>query len=214
MFVSDWMTRKVYTVSPSNSVSEAIRLLKEKGVKHLPVVSNGKLKGIVSDRNIKDFSPSEATSLDIFELHYLLSKTRISRIMKSNVVTTSPDAPVEKSAMLMLDNNIGCLPVIDKGRLCGIISDRDIFRVLVDITGIRHGGHRIWTVLDDSPGSIKALADIVRKYGFQLQSILTSYEGVKEGQRSVAMRIKGKGNFRQMNLELESTYKKIIVIKG
>ncbi len=214
MFVKDWMTKKVFTVTPDDSVSTAARILKEKNIKHLPVVKNGKIKGIISDRDIKEYIPSKATSLDVYELHYLLAKTRVKEIMKKKVITTTPDTPIEEAALTMLEKNIGSLPVLEKGRLVGIISDRDIFRVVVDITGIRHGGHRIYAVVEDRPGSIKDVADIIRKHGFSLQSILTSYEGVKEGLRKVVISTKGKGNFRALKAELEGTFKSVIIKKG
>ncbi len=214
MFVSEWMTRKVISVRPDDSVSEVIKTLKGKGIKHIPVAEHGKVKGIVSDRDIKNFTPSKATSLDIYELHYLLEKTRVREIMKTKVITTAPDTPVEEAAMVLYDKNIGCLPVVDSGRLIGIISDRDIFRALVDITGIRHQGHRIFVSIEDRPGSIKDIADIIRKYGFSLQSILTSYERVKEGHRNIVIRTKGPGNFKALRAELECTYAGVRILKG
>ncbi len=214
MYVRDWMTKRVFTVSPDDSVSEAARIMRKRGIKHLPVVRNGKVKGILSDRDIKEYLPSKATSLDVYELHYLLAKTKVKEVMKREVITTTPSTPVEMAAMIMHDRNIGCLPVVEKGSLVGIISDRDIFRVLVDITGVRHGGHRIYLLLEDRPGTIKEVADIVRKHGFSLQSILTSYESVRGGYRRVVIRTKGKGNFRAMKAELEGTYRDVEVIKG
>src|SRR3989304_8349002 len=106
MFVSDWMTRKVFTVAPDDSVSDAIRLIREKGIKHIPVVKDNRLKGIVSDRDIRDFSPSRATTLDVYELHYLLARTKVREIMKPRVFTTSPDTPAEEAAKLMYDKKI------------------------------------------------------------------------------------------------------------
>ncbi len=214
MFVKDWMTKKVYTVGPDASVSEASKILREKKIKHLPVLKDGKLKGILSDRDIKEYIPSKATTLDIYELHYLLAKTKVKEIMKRKVFTTTPDTPVEEAAKIMYDQDIGSLPVLDRGALVGIISDRDIFRVLVDITGVRHGGHRVCVVVDDRPGSIKEVADIIRKHGFSLQSILTSYEGIKEGYRKVVIRTKGKGNFKALKSELEGIYRGVSIIKG
>lgn len=214
MFVADWMTKKVFTVSPDDSISDAAKLAKEKGIKHLPVVTGEKIKGILSDRDIKEYVPSKATSLDVYELHYLLAKTRVKEVMKTRVFTTSSDTPVEAAAMVMYDQNIGCLPVIDRGKLIGIISDRDIFRVLVDVTGIRHGGHRVSVPIEDKPGSIKDIADIIRKHGFMLQSILTSYEGVKAGRRDIVIRMKGKGNFKAMKTELEGTYRGVSITRG
>lgn len=203
MFVSHWMTKKVFTLSPDDSVSDAVTLMKEKGIKHIPVLKNDKLKGIISDRDIKEFSPSKATTLDIYELHYLFAKTKVKDVMKPRVITTSAETPVEEAAMVMYDNAVGCLPVTEGRRLVGIISDRDIFNVLIGITGVRHGGLRIYVTLEDRPGSIKEVADIVRAHGFSLQSILTSYEWVKQGHRRVVVRTKGKGDAKGLKAALE-----------
>ncbi len=214
MFVSNWMTKNVFAVTPDDSISDAIRLLKEKGIKHLPVVEGDRVRGILSDRDIKEYTPSKATTLDIYELHYLLAKTKIKEVMKKQVITTTPDTPIEEAAMILYDRNIGCLPVVENERLVGIISEKDIFRTLIDITGIRKGGHRINIIVSDRPGSIKEVADMIRKYGFMLQSILTSYEGLKEGYRNIVIRTKGTGDFESLQAELEKTYKDIIIRKG
>jgi len=207
MFVSDWMTKKVFTVEPDDYLADAIFIMREKQIKHIPVLKNGRLKGIISDRDIKEFSPSKATTLDIYELHYLLAKTKIKEIMKAKVVTTTPDTPVEEAALALLDHTIGCLPVMEGEGLAGIISDRDIYRALVDITGVRHGGHRICVTIEDRAGSIREVADIVRKNNFRLQGILTSYEGVREGYRKVVIRTKGKGDFKQLKEDIEGAFK-------
>jgi acetoin utilization protein AcuB len=214
MYVSDWMSKKVFTVNADDYLSDALSLMKEKGIKHVPVVKNGKLKGILSDRDINEYSPSKATSLDIYELHYLLAKTRIREIMKTRVITTTADTPVEEAAMIMLDNNIGCLPVIDGGEVSGIISDKDIYRALVDITGVRHGGNRICVTIEDRAGSIKDVADIIRKHNFRLQGILTSYEGVRDGYRKVVIRTKGKGDFSSLKAEVEDAFRTCQIRKG
>lgn len=213
MFVSDWMTRKVFTVSPEESIYDTIRLIKEKKIKHVPV-EDEKLVGIISDRDINEFSPSKATALDIYEVHYLLAKTKVKEVMKKKVFTTTPDTPIEDAAMLMYDRNIGCLPVLENNRLAGIISDRDIFRALVDITGVRHGGHRISMTVEDRPGSVREVADIIRKYDFHLQSILTSYEKTVEGYRNIVIRTKGAGKFGSLKAELVGSYKDVKIKKG
>jgi acetoin utilization protein AcuB len=214
MFVSDWMTRKVFTVSPDDSISDAVSLIKEKGIKHIPVLKDEKLRGIISDRDIKEYTPSKATTLDVYELHYLLAKTKVKEVMKTKVYTTSPDTPIEEAAMLMRDQKIGCLPVMENNKVVGIISDRDIFKVLVDITGVRHGGHRVSVMVEDRPGSVREVADIIRKYGFSLQSILTSYERVDPGYRNVVIRAKGSGKFGSLKAELMGTYKGVKIRKG
>ena len=215
MYVSDWMTKKVIILYPDDYLSDAIAMMREHEVRHLPVVKNDKLKGILSDRDIKEFSPSKATTLDVYELHYLLAKTKVQDVMMQKVITTTPDTPVEVAALMMLDKSIGCLPVMNEsGRLVGIISDKDIFRALVDITGVRYGGNRICVTLEDRPGSIKEVADIVRKHNFRLQGILTSYEGVREGYRRVVIRTKGKGDFNKLKQDIEALFKICQIRKG
>jgi len=207
MYVSDWMTKKVVILYPDDYLSDAIAMMREHEIRHLPVVKNDKLKGILSDRDIKEYSPSKATTLDVYELHYLLAKTKVSDVMKHKVITVSPDMPVEEAAMILLDRNIGCLPVLEQGSLVGIITDKDIFRALVDITGVRHGGNRVCVTIEDRPGSIKEVADIVRKHNFRIQGILTSYEGVREGYRRVVIRTKGTGDYNKMKQDISTLFK-------
>ena len=214
MFVSDWMTRKVFTVTPDDGIYDAIKLLKEKDIKHIPVVKDGRLKGLLSDRDLRTFSPSKATTLDAYELHYLLAKTKVKEIMKTKVITTNPDTPIEEAARLMYDQNLGCLPVLENSKLVGIVSDRDIFRALVDITGVRYGGSRLYLTIEDKPGSIKDVADVIRRYGFSLQSILTSYERVPDGYRNIVIRTKGKGQFEGLKSELLASRKGVRIMKG
>lgn len=214
MFVSDWMTRKVITIAPDSSISDAVKLMKEKKIKHIPVVKNEKLKGIISDRDIREFSPSKATSLDVYELHYLLATTKVKELMRTRVFTITSGSPVEEAAMLMYDNSIGSLPVVEGSRVVGIISDRDIFKVLVDITGVRHGGHRIAVSVEDRPGSVREVADIIRKHGFSLKSILTSYEKAAKGYRNVVIRCSGEGRFGALKAELMGTLTGVKIDKG
>ncbi|MEI6152534.1 MAG: CBS and ACT domain-containing protein, partial [Deltaproteobacteria bacterium] len=208
MFVSDWMTKKVYTVTQNDSISDAIKLLKEKKVKHLPVVKDGsRIVGILSDRDIKDYTPSKVSTFDIHELNYILFTTKVSKIMVKNVLTAGPDMPIEEAAMTMYDKNIGCLPVVDKDKLIGIISDKDLFRVLVDITGVRQGGNRFYVVLKDKLGVTGEVLDVLRKHGFTLDSVLTTYEGAQKGYKRVVVRTKGvEGNIDAVNKELRELF--------
>ncbi len=209
MFVADWMTRNVYTVNPHDTVFDALKMLREKKIKHLPVVTDGVVVGLLSDRDIREFSPSKATSLDIYEMHYVLAKTEVKSIMRTEVFTTSPATPIEQAAMEMLDRGIGSLPVVENGKLVGIISDMDIFRVLVDITGIRHDGHRIFLSIDDRPGTVREVADIVRKHNFRVQSILTTYEKAEQGRRNAVLRTLGEGDFEALKKELCKSFPEV-----
>lgn len=213
MFVSDWMTTKVFTLSPDSSLADAARLTADKRIKHVPVVKGKKIKGLLSDRDINEHVLSRA-SRDVYKLHTLMAETKVKSVMKTDIVTTPPDTPIEEAAAIMLDKNIGCLPVVDRNTLAGIISDRDLFRVLVDISGVRHAGHRIYLPLKDRPGAIKDISNIIRKHDFSLQSILTSYEGIKKGYRKLVIRLKGRGNFRTLEAELVASYLGVKIKKG
>jgi len=208
MFVSDWMTKKVFTVTPDDNITTAIKLLKEKKIKHLPVVKNDTtIVGILSDRDIKDYTPSKATTFEIRELNYILFTTKVKEIMVKKAITAPPTMAIEEAAMVMYDNNIGCLLVAEQNKLVGIISDKDLFRVLVDITGVRHGGNRFYVVMKDKPGVTGEVLDIVKKHGFTLDSVLTTYEGVKKGYKRVVVRTIGKeGDLDKAQNELNKLF--------
>jgi acetoin utilization protein AcuB len=193
MFVSDWMSTNVFTVNSDTPLSEAVKILREKKIKHLPVVDKkNAVIGVLSDRDIKEYMPSKATTLDVYELHNVFLETKVTKVMKRKVFTAKPDLPIEEAAMLMYDNNIGCLPIVEYNKLVGIISDRDLFRVLVDITGVRQGGDRFYVVMPDKPGVTGEVLDIMKKHGFRVDSVLTTYEGVEKGYKRVVVRTAGK----------------------
>lgn len=211
MFVADWMTRQVITVGPDDSVQRAMHLMKDHDIKHLPVVRDGKVVGVISDRDIRTYAPSRATSLDIYEVNYLLSQAVVRDAMGARLLVIAPDAPVELAAMTMLAEDVGCLPVVAGDVLVGIISDRDIFRALVDISGARHKGHRICVVIADRAGSVKEVADIVRRHGFHLRGIMTSYENQPDGTRRAVIRTTNEGDFAPLRAELERTYGSVTI---
>jgi len=130
--VRDWMTPDPVTIGPKTTVPEAHKLMKEHDFRRLPVVDDhGRLIGIVTLSDLREAGPSPATSLSIFELNYLLAQLTIDKIMTRDVVTVSPDATIRDAANLMLKHEVGALPVMENGRLIGIITESDIFRVIV-----------------------------------------------------------------------------------
>jgi acetoin utilization protein AcuB len=193
MRVSKWMSPKVLTLQPSDSISSAIHLMKEKRIRRIPIVNGGgKLVGIVSDRDLKDVSPSRATTLDIWELHAVLDKLKISDIMTKKPFTVTPDTPIERAAQIMLEKRVEGLPVLDaKGTLVGILTEGDVFRALVDITGVGKKRTRVNFVIPDRAGSIREVADAVRAQGGTIFSILTSTSKVPAGKRELVMRVEG-----------------------
>jgi acetoin utilization protein AcuB len=189
MPVKDLMSEKLITVNFEDSVLKASKLMKDNRIQHLPVLKQGRLVGIVSDRDLKEAQPSKATTLDIHELYYLLDKLTVGSVMPSRLFTIAPDATVEKAAAVMLKHNISALPVVNpQGDLQGIITKGDVFRALVSISGIYQGDLAMGFELEDRPGSIKEITDVIRARGGRIASILTGYEGVPPGSRHLYVR--------------------------
>jgi acetoin utilization protein AcuB len=192
MLISDWMTREVITVEPDVSMMQASKILKEKQIRRLPVVDAGKkLLGIVTDRDIKEASPSKTTTLDIHELYYLLSEIKVRDIMTIKPFTITPNNTIEKAALLMMEKRVGGLPVVnEQGVIVGIITESDIFKVLISITGARYGGVQLALKLPNTPGSLKEVLELLRTEQARIISILTSYgQQQEEGFRQVYVRI-------------------------
>lgn len=137
MIVKDWMKRDPITVGLEEGVSSAWRILKDKRIRHLPVVEKGRLVGIVSDRDLREALPSPATSLSIYEVHYLLDRVKVREVMSRFVLTASPEMPIVEAARLMASHKVGCLPVVDGEKLVGIITETDVLRAFVDLASRR-----------------------------------------------------------------------------
>jgi len=135
MQVQEWMNRDVVTVTPEESFRTAMHLIRQKGIRHLPVVEGKRLVGIVTDRDLRQAAPSGATSLSIHELHYILEKVTVREIMTKQVVTIRPDQTVEDAALLLLGHRIGGLPVVREGELIGIITETDILQAFLQLRG-------------------------------------------------------------------------------
>jgi acetoin utilization protein AcuB len=189
MLVQDWMSRGVIAIDQENSMSDAAGKMKEHKVRMLPVTKKGKLVGVVSDSDLKRASASDATTLDMHELIYLLSKVKIKDIMTKNPVTVPPDYTVEETAEILMNNKISGVPVVyANGNIAGIITRDDLFKVLIDLSGLNKKGIQFAFKVEDKPGTIKELSDIIRSYGGRLASILSSYERVPSGFRIVYIR--------------------------
>ena len=214
MFVSKWMTPKVITIDKNESLGTALRLMRENRIRRLPVVSKGKLVGIVSDRDLKGALPSQATSLDVWELHGLLDRLRIADIMTRKVITTTPDATIERVALVMLEKKIEGLPVLDAaGDIVGIVTEGDIFRALTEVTGVGRKTTRISLVIPDKPGSIMEVADVVRAKGGRIFSILSTHAKVPNGNRELVVRVEMAGpKAAEVRKELSAKYGEVSVL--
>jgi acetoin utilization protein AcuB len=177
MLVENWMSKDVVTIDVNDSMQDATRLLKEHNIRGLPVMENGKLVGVVTDRDLKKASASDATTLEIHELLYMISRIKVKEIMTKNPITIPVDSTIDAAAEVLLENKLSGAPVVDdKGQVVGIITQIDIFRVIISLTGARKKGIQFGFQLEDRPGSIKEVADIIRKYGCRLMSILSSHD--------------------------------------
>ena len=191
MLVKDWMTKDPVTITDETSMMKAIHIMKERRFRRLPVLHEGLLVGMVTDRDLKEASPSKATTLDVHELYYLLAELQIKEIMSRNPLAVSPEDTVERAAQLMLEKTISGLPVVDEtGHLVGIITQSDVFKAFIHITGVHQGGVQFALRLEDRPGLIKEVVDLLRAKGARFVSLLSSYATSQEGFRDVYIRVK------------------------
>jgi acetoin utilization protein AcuB len=203
-FLRERIQRKPITISPDASFFEARNLIHEKGIRHLPVVDkNNKLVGIVTDRDIRQAAPSDATLLSVQELNYLLGKLKVSAFMtpKDKLITITPDALIEEAVQLMHDHKIGCLPVVEGGKLFGIFTETDVLDHFVDVFGFKQKGTRLTLALEDKPGTLLEVLQVFKKHNVNVISIVTPSFMV-EGKRIAAIRIKTE-DYRQIVKDLE-----------
>lgn len=166
MLVRYWMSPNGVTIGPQDSMQQAVVLMKEHDIRLLPVTHKNKIEGVISDRDLKRASASDATTLEIHELLYLLSKIRVADIMSRPAITVPVDFTIEETAELLLENKISGAPVVDRhGQLAGVITKDDLFRALVALTGLKKRGLHISLLLADQPGTIMTVANRVREAG-------------------------------------------------
>lgn len=171
MFVKNKMIANPFTISPDQTIPDAHELMAKYGIKHLPVVKNGKVVGVVSKSDIEKYSPSKATALSMGEITYLLSKTKISTIMNKNPISIPSTALLEEAATLMRDNDIRFLPVVDDGKLVGIITESNIFDAFIELLGFREPGTRLTIEAVDEPGTMSIITSIIGKFGANITHI-------------------------------------------
>jgi len=160
MFIKYRMTANPFTVSPGMTIPQAQEKMAEYGVRHLPVIDDGQVVGVISKNDIAAALPSQATTLSASEATYLISKLKVHRVMSKPALTISPDALLEEAAVVMRDEKIEMLPVVDDGRLVGVITESDILDSFIDILGFREHGSRLTIEARDEPGVLEKLTGI------------------------------------------------------
>jgi len=162
MIIERRMTRNPVTASPDMSVSEASALMKREKVHRLPVLDKDKkLVGIITEKDILYASPSPVSTLSIHEMAYLLSQLTVKKLMTRDVVTIDKNITVEEAARLMVDQDLSSLPVLEDGKLIGIVSKSDLFKILLELFGARHYGVRLSFLVEDKPGTIAEITSLL-----------------------------------------------------
>ena len=173
MYVKDHMTPNPYTITRDVVISKAVEIMRKHHFHRLPIVDEqGKLVGLVTGGLVEEQSGANSTSLSIYELNYLLSKTQVKDIMIKDVKTISQDAFVEVAAQTMLENEISCLPVVDdKNKVIGIITDKDIFQAFIELLGHKKQGTRFIFAATDTPGEFAPIAKLFGDNDANLDSL-------------------------------------------
>lgn len=174
MPVKDFMTQKVVYVSPDTTVAHATDKMREQGLRRLPVIENDRLVGLVTEGTMAEASPSKATSLSIYEMNYLLNKTKIRDIMIREVVTVSQYASLEDAIYLMMKHSVGVLPVVDNDQVYGIITDKDVYKAFLEISGYGQDGIRLVVSADDSVGVLAKLAETISSVNLNIERIVVA----------------------------------------
>jgi len=167
------MTKDPISVSPDTSILEAWKMMQNSQVRRLLVMDKGKLVGIVTERDLRSVSPSRATSLSIFEINYLLEKLKVKDAMTSNPIIVDADAPIEEAALIMKNNKVSALPVIEDGKVVGIITESDIFRAFIEMLGEGKRGLRYMLRIKNTPGEIAKVVNLMAEKGINIMSMAT-----------------------------------------
>jgi acetoin utilization protein AcuB len=190
-YIKENMQKNPITITPEASFYEARAIIRDKGIRHLPVVDkNHRLVGLITDRDIREAAPSDATSLSIHELHYLLGKLKVSAFMtpKSKLITITPETIIEKAVQLMHDHKIGCLPILEGENFIGIITETDILGLFVDLFGLKKMGTRLTVALEDKPGQMHGILEVIKNLHVNIIAVASPTYKV-QGKRMAAVRI-------------------------
>lgn len=165
MLVGERMSHPVISVSPDLPIVDALNLMKHERIRRAPVVKDGKMVGIVSDKDLLNASTAPATSLSVWELNYLLSKITVKDVMSKQVLSVSESTPIEEAARIMADNKIGGLPVTRGEDVVGIITETDLFKIFLELMGAREPGVRVTALIPEKRGQLAALTQAIASQG-------------------------------------------------
>ncbi len=190
MFVGERMSRPVISVSPDAAINDVLAMFRKEHIRRAPVMKGGKLVGIVSERDLLNASPSPVTTLSVWEMNYLISKVTVSRVMSKKVITVDQDTPIEEAARIMADKKIGGVPVVSAGKVVGIITETDLFKILLELMGARQKALRVTATIEDKPGQLARLTKAVAESGGDFISF-GMFSGPNTNTRVVTFKVDG-----------------------
>lgn len=200
MLVKELMSLDPIVIAPDASLHDALQLMREHQVRRLPVLSrDGKLVGIVLEKDLLYASPSPATSLSVYELNYLMSKITIESLMSRDVITVTEDCPLEEAARIMADNQIGGLPVMRDGQLLGMITESDLFKVFLDLLGARDWGLRVTIMVEEGRGVLARITEAISSNDGDIVS-LSTFEGDGPDRRGLTFKVQGLGSEQMVGI--------------
>lgn len=191
MLIVERMSSPVITIHPDTPMQEALNFMRKERVRRFPVVDKrGRLVGIISEKDLLDASPSDATSLSVHELNYLLDKIKVEEIMTQEVITITENTPLEEAARIMADNKIGGLPIVRDDEVVGIITETDLFKVFLELLGAREPGVRIAALVPNIPGELAQLTKAISDRGGNIVALGT-FLGESSENREVCIKVDG-----------------------
>ncbi|MBF0806009.1 MULTISPECIES: CBS domain-containing protein [unclassified Streptococcus] len=201
MAVKEFMTKRVVFIDPDTSIAHAADLMREQNLHRLPVMDNGKLVGLVTEGTIAEATPSKATTLSIYEMNYLLNKTKVKDVMVRDVFTLDEDASLEDAVYLMFKHKVGILPVMKGEELRGVITDRDIFKAFLEVTGYGAPGTRIRVQTTNQVGVLERAVHAVVERNLNIDNVVNIPNS--DGSVTIELQLEGQTDHDQLREELE-----------
>lgn len=188
MLIKERMSKPVISVATDLPIMEALNLMRREQIRRAPVMRNGKMVGIVSEKDLLNASPSDATSLSVWEISYLLSRVPVSDVMTKEVLTLNEETPIEEAARIMVDNKLGGVPVMRGKTVVGLITETDLFKCFLELMGAREAGVRVTAVVLDEPGALARITKAVDDEGGNFISMGT-FAGQDASHREIVFKV-------------------------
>lgn len=190
MFVGERMSHPVISVTPETPVHDALALFKKEHIRRAPVMKNGKLLGIISESDLLNASPSPVTSLSVWEMNYLMSKVTVKNVMTKKVKTIDVNTPIEEAARVMADSKIGGMPVMRSGKIVGMITETDLFKIFLELMGARTKALRVTALVDEKPGQLAKVTKAIAEAGGNFLSF-GMFSGPDTSSRVITFKVEG-----------------------